>query len=479
MSGSESPLPTFLIIGAQKSGTRWLRINAGHHPDVYTAPNETQFFHSPARFHSLGLEWYRAQFSGWAGEQIVGEATPGYMIWRHHPRRVANRIAEVVPDVRLIAILRNPVDRANSAMLHFEKQGKLRTGSGLLELIGQTPPEHDPLCLVAGGWYAASLKPYQQVFGDQLLVLLHDDVTENPRRAYEQTLLHIGAASDFVPSDLDTVLFSNQTAAAAPSSEASSKQPELSTEERQRLFAYFREDVHALEKMLDRDLSKWDPGGRYSAELNVDLWSERPRRREPTAKSDVVDCYERAADWIEGLVRATSPEQYQLPTPCAKWTVRDLLTNLIWFPHHCAAALRGTKLPAVDERDFIGDDAAAAFRGAAESLLTEMNHQGRLAGTVALPFREMFAGTWVRFVFVDQLTHGWDLATATGQDPTIPTSLLEVADQLMRGEFRGISRRPELFDVEVPVSDSATPTERFVAFLGRDPGIRPVGVPGG
>jgi uncharacterized protein (TIGR03086 family) len=223
--------------------------------------------------------------------------------------------------------------------------------------------------------------------------------------------------------------------------------------------------------MLGRDLSKWDPGGAYTADVDLDLWNERPPRRHSKANSDVVDCYARAADWIEGLIRATSPEQHGLPTPCAKWKVRDLLSRLVWFPHQCSAVLRGAEPPTTDERDFIAEDAAAAYRGAADELLTLMREPGRLAMTVALPVGEMFAVTWVRFVFVNQLTHGWDLAAATGQDPTIPTPLLEVADRLMRGEFSGFSRRPELFDVEVPVSHSATPTERFVAFLGRDPSI--------
>jgi uncharacterized protein (TIGR03086 family) len=102
-----------------------------------------------------------------------------------------------------------------------------------------------------------------------------------------------------------------------------------------------------------------------------------------------------------------------------------------------------------------------------------MKAPGRLEGTVASPFGEMPAGMGARFAFVDQLTHGWDLATATGQDPTIPASLLEVADRLARGELSMLPRRPELFDVEVPVSNEATPTQRFVAFLGRDPGIEP------
>jgi uncharacterized protein (TIGR03086 family) len=477
MPSSEAPLPTFIIIGAQKSGTRWLRTNLGKHHDVYTAPLETQFFHSPQRFKSLGLDWYRAQFADWAGEPIVGEATPGYMMWRHRPRLVAKRIKDTLPDARLIALLRDPVDRALSAMMHLIKYKELRADTRLLNLVQDTPPESDPRSLVSGGWYAASLKPYRHFFGDQLLVLLHDDLTDDPHRVYNRALMHIGASLDFTPPDLDQVVFSNTRPATDESSEVSNGQPELSGEERQQLYAYFRPDVQVLEEMIGRDLSKWDPGGSYSVRLGIDPWKEPSRPRQNDAIMDVTDCYEEAADWIEDLVRATSPEQYELSTPCAKWNVRDLLNKLVWLPHQCAAALRGSDLPAADERDFIGDDAVAAYRRAADELLTGMSQPERMTGTVALPFGEMFAATWVRFVFVDQVAHGWDLATATGQDPAIPPSLLEVAEPLARGEFSGISRRPESFDVEVPVSDSATPTERFVAFLGRDPGIEPVGAP--
>src|SRR5690349_3233083 len=111
------PIPTFLIIGAQKSATRWLRMNLGEHPDVFAASREIEFFNSK-RFERDGVDWYRAQFDGWSGERIVGDATPGYMFWRHRPDVMAERMHETVPDVRLIAILRNPVDRAHSAVLH-------------------------------------------------------------------------------------------------------------------------------------------------------------------------------------------------------------------------------------------------------------------------------------------------------------------------------------------------------------------------
>ena len=471
MGSSRAPLPTFIIIGAQKSATRWLRINLGRHPQVYTAPTETMFFHSPERFDARGLEWYRAQFAGWAGEPVVGEATPGYMMWRHRPRRVAMRIKDVVPDARPIAILRNPVDRAGSAQAHFVSRGRLPAEANLLELIRRTPPARDPFCLVAGGWYAASLKPYRELFGDRLLVLLHDDIMENPARVYEQTLRHIGAAPEFVPADLGTVLFSTRRPGAEDSPDPPNGQRELSDSERQQVFAYFRDDVRMLEEMLGRDLSVWDPGGTYSVELGLNLWRQRPDGRPRMADIDVIDCYNRASSWIEGLVRAVSPPQYGQPTPCAEWNVGDLLDRLVLLPYQCAATLRGTAPPEAGDRDLTSDHVAGSFRDAADQLLTVMAEPGRLEGTVASPFGEMPAGTAARLAFVDQVTHGWDLATATGQDPTIPAPLLEVADRIVREELRWIPRRPEFFDVEVPAAEEATPTQRFAAFLGREPGV--------
>jgi uncharacterized protein (TIGR03086 family) len=480
MPNSEAPLPTFLIIGAQKSGTRWLRINLGKHHEVYAAPTETQFFHSPERF-ALGLDWYRAQFPDWSGESIVGEATPGYMIWRHRPRRVAERIKQVVPDVRLIAILRNPVDRAQSALVHSERGGKIPPDSNLLEVIRRTPPEHDPLGLVSGGWYAASLRPYRQLFGDQLLVLLHDDIVADPARVYRRALVHIGADLDFVPTDLETVLFSNQRPRRSASEEAPDEQRELSEEERQQVFAYFRADARILGPMIGRDLSRWDPGGSYSVDLAIDPWNDRSDRGPGGPPINLVRCYEQAADWTELLVGNVSASQYALPTPCVDWNVRDLLNRIVWLPSMSAAVLRNqSHLPSIDDwaqvKDDLDDDPGAEYRAAADDLLSVLNEPGLLDRTIPSPFGEMPAKWWAELTFINQLTYGWDLATATDQGSTIPASLLDDADALVRRVLMFMPRTPELFDEEVPVSETASPTQRFVAFLGRDPGFAPLEV---
>ena len=208
------PLPTFLIIGAQKSATRWLRSNLGKHPDVFTADEELAYFNRRS-FGRNDTDWYRDQFAGWSGEPIVGEATPGYMIWTNDPARTARRIHKTVPDVRLVALLRNPVDRANSAMVHHKRRQRIPADAGLLDLVHAQRPEDDGFGLVSGGWYAASLQPYRKLFGDQLLVLLHDEVESDPRALYTRALEHIGASPDFVPPEIDAVVFSNRETAFA------------------------------------------------------------------------------------------------------------------------------------------------------------------------------------------------------------------------------------------------------------------------
>lgn len=247
-----APLPTFLIIGAQKSATRWLRSNLGRHPQIYTAPQEIAFFNNDQHFAELGVEWYRSQFAGWSGEPFLGEATPGYMMWRHQPEVVSRRIDDTIPGVRLIAILRNPVDRAYSAMIHHQKRDQIPPHAELTQLVKETDPNVDLLGIVAGGWYAASLRPFLRRFGSRLLVLIHDELSTNPKGLYRRALTHIGADPSFVPPNLEETRFSNRT-------EEERQTDPLTTDQRRDLFARFSHDIHELEELLGRPLTEWYP----------------------------------------------------------------------------------------------------------------------------------------------------------------------------------------------------------------------------
>jgi Sulfotransferase domain len=118
--GHLGPLPSFIIIGAGKSGTTYLYDRLTEHPLVYRAlVKEPHFFRHNFR---KGVPWYRAHFfsPAWNRKRaaITGEASGG-MFYAHAPKRVR----AIVPDAKLIAILRNPIDRAYSHYLHEVRLG--------------------------------------------------------------------------------------------------------------------------------------------------------------------------------------------------------------------------------------------------------------------------------------------------------------------------------------------------------------------
>ncbi len=110
-------LPNFVIIGAPRSGTTSLSAYLGTHPQVFMSrEKELHFF--DRRFHR-GIEWYARQFARAKGKIGIGEATPRYM----YGAEAIARMYELLPETKLIAILRNPVDRAYSHYWHFRARG--------------------------------------------------------------------------------------------------------------------------------------------------------------------------------------------------------------------------------------------------------------------------------------------------------------------------------------------------------------------
>jgi hypothetical protein len=100
--------PAFIIVGAARCGTTSLYRNMIQHPSIVPASKkEIHYFDNGFR---QGISWYRSQFIDNMGRAITGEASPYYMYHPLAPRRIAN----VLPNVKLIVLLRNPVDRAYS-----------------------------------------------------------------------------------------------------------------------------------------------------------------------------------------------------------------------------------------------------------------------------------------------------------------------------------------------------------------------------
>jgi hypothetical protein len=180
-------LPNFVIIGAQKAGTTWLAAMLRQHPDVFMAPREIHFFDREENFR-LGLGWYERHFDGASGHKAVGEKTPDYLCTNGragdgHREGVQRALHAALPDARLVAVLRNPVERALSAARHLVMAGWVSPWLRLDDLIvGRATDLAHAHGVVDCGFYARHLEAYLELFSrEQILVLVYEeDVVADP-----------------------------------------------------------------------------------------------------------------------------------------------------------------------------------------------------------------------------------------------------------------------------------------------------------
>lgn len=296
-------LPTFLVIGAMKAGTTALYTYLDQHPDVFMSPvKEPNYFAFPRQAPDFqapidrrpdGVNHtsvtdpaaYRALFEGSEGAAARGEASHWYLYWPDAP----DRIAETIPDVRLVAMLRNPIERAYSEFMHFVRDGDEPLSNFAAALDAE--PERIAADWALGryvdrGRYADQLARYFERFDrDQIRVYLFDDFTDDPAAVLRDLYAFVGVNPDFEPTWARRVNKSGVPkhrwvhrvlTAAKPLRDAvvpllpdavvdwvvdvknqNLDKPEMDPAVRQRLADTFSDDVRRLEAMLDRDLSHW------------------------------------------------------------------------------------------------------------------------------------------------------------------------------------------------------------------------------
>lgn len=115
---SEQPRPQFLVVGVQKGGTTSLYHHLAEHPRVRLG--RVKEYHFFDEHFGRGLEWYRGQLPALEPGEITGDFTPLYIF---HPHAL-ERIAQYLPEARLIVLLRDPVDRAYSHYHHEVRLGR-------------------------------------------------------------------------------------------------------------------------------------------------------------------------------------------------------------------------------------------------------------------------------------------------------------------------------------------------------------------
>jgi len=163
------------------------------------------------------------------------------------------------------------------------------------------------------------------------------------------------------------------------------------------------------------------------------------------------------------VIAGIDPAQLDDPTPCAGFTVRGVLEHMIGGGTMFTAAYRGEEPAEPDFSDPIGGT-QRMLGGLAEAIFAP----GALDQTIQAPFGEVDGTTFARFVVLDGLVHGWDMATATGQPYDPPAELVDAVDAFARQALDPL-RDGETFGPAVEPAAGATPIERLAAYTGRRP----------
>ena len=170
---------------------------------------------------------------------------------------------------------------------------------------------------------------------------------------------------------------------------------------------------------------------------------------------------------LTALVDRIEPAQLNDPTPCAKFTVHDVLDHMIVGGGSFAYAFRGEETPEIKAPPVYGRVPAPEFRAAMEGLLAAVKSPGATERTISAPIGDVPGDVFARFVAFDGLMHGWDLATATGLCFELPSDVVDAVAGFARAALSPEMRDGDTFKDETVAPDGATPLQSLAAFSGR------------
>lgn len=291
-------MPNFLIIGAAKAGTTAISSYLNQHPQIYMSPvKEPHFFSwmgTSIEFQGPGdrtaheasildLNVYENLFQDISDEIAIGEASTSYL----YIPEAAPRIKHYIPEVKLIAILRNPVDRAHASFLHLIRDGHetlLDFSEALKAEASRIQDNWMPLWhYKQRGFYYSQLRRYYDLFpAEQIRVYLYDDLSQNVNHLLTDLFQFLGVDDTFSPDMtsrpnasgipknklLHSFLSKNNPVKSIlrPLIPAQTRQtirknnlekPTISAEIRAELIDQYRDDILQLQALIERDLSAW------------------------------------------------------------------------------------------------------------------------------------------------------------------------------------------------------------------------------
>jgi uncharacterized protein (TIGR03086 family) len=186
--------------------------------------------------------------------------------------------------------------------------------------------------------------------------------------------------------------------------------------------------------------------------------------------ADPIDQLVEALDVTGAVIEGMDDPQWELPTPCSEWTVRDVVTHLA-DGNRRFAALLGRPMAEEGRHDAPGG-LVASYRDSATALADAYRQPDALTKVVTVPFGTVPGSVTLQLRLVEALVHGWDLAQATGQQVRVPDGIAEAALSFSQSASAQIPPGRNPFGPPQPVAANAAAIDRLAGYLGRP-------VPGG
>ena len=184
--------------------------------------------------------------------------------------------------------------------------------------------------------------------------------------------------------------------------------------------------------------------------------------------SENLRAYTKALYTLDAVARRVPAEAWDAPSCCEGWTAREVAGHAAWVVANVGAVAGANPAPAPQaEADVAGEDPAATIDAAVQTTLAGLDRQGILQRVVPTPFGEMAIDDFIGALWVDPLTHAFDIADAAGIDHGIDAATADAALASLtaiEAAIRGSGRFADAVEV-----DTDDPVARFVAFAGRRP----------
>jgi uncharacterized protein (TIGR03086 family) len=180
--------------------------------------------------------------------------------------------------------------------------------------------------------------------------------------------------------------------------------------------------------------------------------------------TDPVRLLQRATARASTIMGGITPEQRAAATPCSEWSVQQLIDHMTGSTDYLLAAVAGEPPPV--RRGTTPDDYRAGAAAALEALARPGVLDRRCTSPLGFEWSvaEATAGT-----FMDNLVHTWDLAVATGQDPTLDADLVDACVAMFLPDMPERGRAAGIVGAAVAVPVDASPQDRLLGAMGRRP----------